>query len=363
MADETTPTTDALAHPPGVDLDALVAWMDDRGIGEGPLTEATPLAGGTQNVLVRIVRSGTAHVLRRPPLHKRANSDETMRREARVLASLAGTDVPHPGLVAACPDTDVLGAAFYLMEPIDGFNPAGGLPEPHASDAAMRHAMGLAHVDAVARLGAVDHVAVGLGDFGKPDGWLERQVPRWRSQLDSYADLDGYPGPDIPGLEDVTRWLEAHRPDGWQPGIIHGDCHLANVLVSRTGPAIAALVDWELCTIGDPLLDLGHLLATWPVPPGGAAGGEALAGAVGGGIADLPTPDEVVERYLSHHDRDPAHVAWFEVLAAYRLGIILEGTHARAFAGKAPQEIGDLLHATTVGLFRRGLAAIDRVGG
>jgi aminoglycoside phosphotransferase (APT) family kinase protein len=329
--------------------------MDAQDLGEGPLEDVEQLPGGTQNVLVRFRRAGRTYVLRRPPLHKRANSDETMRREARVLAALAGSDVPHPGLIAACPDVDVLGAAFYLMEPVDGFNPGGGLPEPHRSDPAMRRAMGLGMVDGIAALARVDHEAVGLGDFGKPDGWLERQVGRWRSQLDSYAELDGYPGPDIPGVQQVSAWLDARRPATWQPGIIHGDFHFANVLVRHDGPELAAIVDWELCTIGDPLLDLGHLLATWPDP-------EAGAGAVGGAITDLPRADELVERYVAATGRDATDVAWFHVLAAYRLGIILEGTHARAFAGKAPKEVGDLLHATTVGLFRRALAAIDRAG-
>lgn len=331
---------------PGVDLDALTSWMDDRGLGSGPLTSVTELAGGTQNVLVRFDRDGRGYVLRRPPLHKRHNSDETMRREARVLAALAGSDVPHPGLIAAEDGLDVLGAAFYLMEPIDGFNPGQGLPEPHAGDAAVRHAMGLSMMDAIAALASVDHVAVGLGDLGKLDGWLERQVPRWQSQLDSYSELDGYPGPDIPGLEQVAAWLENNRPTSMEPGIMHGDFHFSNVLVRRDGPELAAIVDWELCTTGDPLLDLGHALATWP---------GAGAGAVGAGISDLPSKTELVSHYAARTGRDVTDVDWFHVLAAYRLGIILEGTHARAFAGKAPKAIGDVLHATTVGLFQRAL--------
>lgn len=345
-----------MAHeqdPPGVDLGALATWMDGEDLGSGELEDVEVLAGGTQNVLVRFSRAGRSFVLRRPPLHKRANSDETMRREARVLAALAGSDVPHPGLIAGCPEVDVLGAAFYLMEPIDGFNPASGLPEPHCSDPAMRRAMGFSMVDAIAALALVDHEAVGLGDFGKPEAWLERQVGRWKSQLDSYGELDGYPGPDIPGVEEVSAWLEANRPATWQPGIIHGDFHFANVLVRTDAPDLAAIVDWELSTIGDPLLDLGHLLSTWP--PGGD---ETGAGAVGGGINGLPRKAELVERYAARTGRSVEDVDWYHVLAAYRLGIILEGTHARAFAGKAPKEIGDLLHATTVGLFERALAVV-----
>ncbi len=335
-----------------VDLDRLTTWMDARDLGAGPLEHVERLTGGTQNVLVRFERDGRGYVLRHPPPHKRRNSDETMRREARVLGALAGTDVPHPALIAAEPDLDVLGSAFYLMEPVEGFNPSEGLPEPHRSDPALRHAMGLSMAAAAASLARVDHEAVGLGDFGKPEGWLERQVDRWRGQLASYAELDGYPGPDIPGVDRVADWLDEHRPSTWTRGLIHGDLHFANVLVRHDGPELSAVVDWELCTIGDPLLDLGHLLATWP-EEGGAPGG------VGGGIEGLPTKDELVAHYAASCDRSVEDVDWFHVLACYRLGIILEGTHARAFAGKAPKDVGDLLHATTVGLFERALEVID----
>ncbi|NMD23898.1 MAG: phosphotransferase family protein, partial [Actinobacteria bacterium] len=170
-------------HVPGVDLDTLARWMDARGLGVGPLAEASLITGGTQNVLLRFTRAGRTFVLRRPPVHKRANSDETMRREARVLAALAGSDVPHPGLIAAEPDPEVMGAAFYLMEPVDGFNPTLGLPAPFEHDTGWQHAMGLSMADAIVALAAVDHVAVGLGDLGRFDGWAARQVGRWRAQL------------------------------------------------------------------------------------------------------------------------------------------------------------------------------------
>lgn len=336
---------------PPVDLDALRAWMDDRGLGRGPIERTELLGGGTQNILLRLDRDGRPYVLRRPPLHKRDNSDETMRREARVLAALDGTDVPHPHLVAACPDTDVLGAAFYLTDLVDGFNPTTGLPPLHAGDPAVQRRMGLAVVEAAAVLGGLDHEALGLADLGRPDGYLERQVERWRRQLDSYASLDGYPGPNIPGLDRVARWLDDRRPTTFRPGIIHGDLHLANVLVAPDSGEVAALVDWELTTIGDPLVDLGWLLATWP--DGDHPGPAPLLDAPG-----LPTAAELVAHYGRHSDQDLTAVDWYAVLACYKLGIILEGTHARAAAGLAPPETGDLLHAMTVGLFTRALGWI-----
>ncbi len=338
-----------------VDLAVLEGWMDGQGLGSGPIEQAQALAGGTQNLLLKFERAGRPYVLRRPPRHLRDNSNETMRREARMLAALAGSDVPHPGLIAACPDETVIGAAFYLMEPIDGFNPTTGLPPFHAGDPAVRRRMGLAMVEGIASLGAVDHVAVGLADFGKPANYLERQVARWRSQLDSYAAFAEWPGPSaIPGVEIVGKWLEEHRPPSFQPGILHGDYHLSNVLFRPDSPELAAIVDWELTTIGDPLLDLGWLMATWPDegPAAGAVGVTPWDG--------FPTRAELVEHYRPRTSRDLAHLDWYAVLACYKLGIILEGTHARACAGKAPKETGDRLHASTVGLFERALLWVNR---
>lgn len=344
-------------EPGAVDLRLLAGWMDEQGLESGrPIEDVERISGGTQNVLLRFRRGGRSFVLRRPPPHKRANSDETMRREARVLAGLAGTDVPHPALIAGCPDVEVLGAAFYLMEPVEGFNPTLGLPELHRGDGAMQHAMGLSMADAIAALGRVDVEAAGLTDFGKPTGWLERQVERWRSHLQSYDAIEGYAGPGgIPDVERVAEWLDRQRPARWRAGLIHGDFHFANVLIRHDAGAVAAIVDWELATIGDPLLDLGHLLATWPGPaspmavPGGSDGG-------------LPSRDEVIARYGAASDRPLDDVDWYQVLACYRLGIILEGTHARAGAGLAPKQVGDLLHAHTVSLFEQAHRLIDAAG-
>jgi aminoglycoside phosphotransferase (APT) family kinase protein len=340
---------DPTITPALVDLDRVGTWMDARGLGAGPITGVERLGGGTQNVLLRFERAGRAYVLRRPPEHKRANSDETMRREARMLAALAGSAVPHPGLIAAEPSIDVIGAAFYLMEPIDGFHAPSGLPEPHRSDATLRHRMGLAMVDGIVALGAVDHVAVGLADLGRTERYLERQVERWQSQLASYSALPGYGGPDIPGVDRVARWLEDNRPSTFRAGIIHGDYHLSNVLFSRTGPELAAIVDWELTTIGDPLLDLGWLMATWPADDGTQIGGAMAVQPWSG----FPSVAELVAHYGATSDRDLAAIDWYGVLACFKLGIILEGTHARAAAGQAPRETGDMLHAMTVGLFQR----------
>lgn len=347
----------------GVNLDSLASWMDEQGLGSGPIGDARLLAGGTQNILLRFTRDGRDYVLRRPPRHPRPNSNETMRREARLLGAIWQTAVPHPHLIAACDDESVLGAVFYLMEPVDGFNPTSGLPPLHAGSAEVQHRMGLALIEALVALGAVDHLALGLDDFGRPEGYLERQVSRWQSQLDGYAELVEWPGAS--GLGDVAavgRWLEANRPNSFRPGIMHGDFHMANAMFRNDGPELAAVVDWELTTIGDPLIDLGWLLATWPeVGQDGAVSVKPWIG--------FPTAPELVAHYRACGGRDTRDVQWYAVLGCYKLGILLEGTYARACAGKAPMEVGQKLHDRACGLFERagrwiegGLPGMNREG-
>ena len=178
-------------------------------------------------------------------------------------------------------------------------------------------------------------------------------MPRWKSHLDSYAAIPGYAGPDIPGVEKVGDWLDRNRPAEFKPGIIHGDFHLANVMFAPDGPRLAAMVDWELSTIGDPLLDLGWLLCTWPEADGSDGGITPVTPWDG-----FPKAEELVARYREGSNRDVDAAPWYEVLACYKLGIILEGTHARACAGQADGATGDALHASTVRLFERALRRI-----
>ncbi|WP_082949965.1 phosphotransferase family protein [Mycobacterium sp. ACS4331] len=328
--------------------------MSDRGLGDGPLENITEITGGTQNIMLRFERAGRPYVFRRGPQHLRPISNKVILRETKVLTALGATDVPHPHLIAACEDTSVLGdAVFYLMEPIEGFNAGAELPEPHASDAGMRFQMGLSMADALARLGAVDHVAVGLADYGKPDGFLERQVPRWLSELESYSALESYAGPQIGDVDGVAKWLQERLPTDWKPGIMHGDYHAANVMFSKTGPDVVAIVDWEMSTIGDPLLDLGWMVATWHDGSGDVLN-HALSQAGG-----LCTPADLIDRYAQNTTRDLSGINWYAVMACFKLGIILEGTYARAGAGLAPKDVGDLLHAATLLLFERAQRLMD----
>jgi len=331
--------------PASIDPAALAAWMDANGLGSGAIEAPRQLAGGTQNILLRFRRAGRDYVLRRPPANPRPTSNRVMTREIRLLDALRGSAVPHPGLIAACLDETVLGAVFYLMEPVDGFNPTVEMPGPSRDDPAIRHRMGIALIDGLAALARVDHQAVGLDDFGRLDGFLERQVGRWADELAGYARFDGWSGPAPLGdVAAVGAWLEANRPARCQPGIIHGDYHIGNLIYAPDG-TLLAVVDWEMATLGDPLVDLGRLLLSWPenaertpytmrVEP----------------LDGFPTRAELAARYAERTGRDLADLPWFLVLSAYKLGLIFEGSHARAQAGLADPATGERLHRAAVAL-------------
>ncbi|WP_018179391.1 phosphotransferase family protein [Jongsikchunia kroppenstedtii] len=331
----------------GAELDwaALANWMRSRGIGDGEVADIEPIGGGTQNLMFALSSGGSRFVVRRGPKHLRPHTNDALRREIRVLDALAESAVPLPTLVAAENDESVWGSVFYLMRPVDGFNATVALPELHAASLDVRHRMGFCAVDALAALGAIDPSDVGLGDLGHPDGFRDRQVPQWLTALDKYVEFDGYAGHQLPAVDALAEWLTANQPTAFRAGIMHGDFHLANLMFRNDGPQVAAIVDWEMCTVGDPLLDLGWLLATWPEGDRTPAAADVLRQAGG-----LPTRSELVEYYGTVAARPVDDALWYAVMASFKLAIVLEGTHARACAGKAPAAVGDLLHSMAVGL-------------
>jgi aminoglycoside phosphotransferase (APT) family kinase protein len=335
-----------------VDLDRLNEWITEQDLpGVGPITGAIRLQGGSQNNIYLLQRGDAQMVLRRPPQHLRRNSNDTMLREARVLAALKGSSVPHPEFFASCDDLDVIGVCFYLMAPIDGFTPPDS--PSYADDPSWPRRLAEEMADGAAALGSVDHEAVGLADFGRPENWLERQVSRWRSQLEGYAELDGYPGSALPHVDRVGQWLDDHRPAECHIGICHGDYQFANVMFSPAEPKLAAIVDWELCTLGDPKLDVAWMLTAWHQPDDPPGHGE------GGPLLDrMPSRRAVIEHYGAVSGRPIDDMPWYFVLACYKLGILLEGTHARALAGQAPIEIGEVLHRYATWLLEMGAQTI-----
>ncbi len=327
---------------------AVRQWVRREGLGS-EVGGVVPLTGGSQNVVVRLTVDGRPLVLRRPPPHPRPNSDRTMQREIAVLRTLAGSDVPHPRIVAACADLDVLGVVFYLMEDVDGFNPGNEIAPAYLADPALRHQVGLNYAAAVARLGQAAWRGSELEAWKRPGSFLERQVPQWRTSVAAYRSQDGYAHDSLPGVDDLCDWLEANRPAGYEPGIVHGDIHLNNTMLRREVPEVAAFVDWEMCTIGDPLLDLGWMLVCWPTDPDPLRSAGHLAE-----LGGLASRAELLEAYLAAGGRRTEHLDWYLALACLKLGVVIEGTWARYLAGRATRESGQRLHDSAVFLMGLG---------
>jgi len=330
------------------DLARVHSWLDAEGISSGEITSSRPIGGGTQNIMIRFVQGGREYVLRRGPRHLRETTNSALTREIEVLRGLANSDVPHPRLIAACTDTSVLGdSVFYLMQPVEGVNAFVEISDLHRSDPIVRKQIGFELVDALLKLGQVDPESAGLDHLGRVEGFIERQVDRWLTELRKYNSIDGYTC-KIPHLEAVTEWLRANLPARSQPGLMHGDFHLGNAMITPDGPQIAAIVDWEMCTVGEPLLDLGWLLSTWQQPDGEDVAESKLAAA-----GNLATPEELLSYYSSRTERDLSDITWYRVLACFKLGILLEGTFARSLVGKAPRELGVWMHDRTIRLFNQ----------
>jgi aminoglycoside phosphotransferase (APT) family kinase protein len=335
-----------------IDWPKLSAWLEAHAPGSGPVTSARKLAGGVQNNVFLITRGADSFVLRRPSKHVRPGSNETMLKEARVLAALSGSAVPHPKLYALCDDPGVIGACFYLMEPLEGFAPSQQLPGAYATDATWRRAMGDALVRGAASLAAVDHKAVGLADLGKPDGWHGRQVERWRSQLDGYRTQPNYDGA-LPHVDAVGRWLTDNMPSDKRIGIVHGDFQFANVMFSLQAPRLSGIVDWELCSLGDPLLDLGWILTSW-WEEGDPEGKRPLVQP----WQDFSSRAEMIRSYCELTGRDVSAVPWFFTLGCYKLACLLEGTYARSRQGQIPANIGESVHAYALWLMNKAAQLI-----
>jgi aminoglycoside phosphotransferase (APT) family kinase protein len=292
-----------------VDVDSLADWLDAEGLEAGLPLVVEPLTGGSSNAMFVVERGDARWVLRRPTRVAVDRANEGMRREFRILAALAGTDVPHPEVVALCDDHSVLGCTFYLMERVRGVNP---FPLPAMFDTDERRSeVAYSMVEALARLHLVDWRAAGIGDLGRPEGFHQRQVDRWSRQLASYE------GRDLPGLETVMAWLGSHLPDDGAATIMHGDYHMLNVLIAPEPPGrVVAILDWETATIGDPLLDLAGFCEVWT----------PVASGVG-----WPSRSELIERYRAVRGLGAlGDLTYYEVLYNFRLAVLVEGIFQRS---------------------------------
>ncbi|KOU10066.1 acyl-CoA dehydrogenase [Streptomyces sp. NRRL F-4707] len=323
-------------HPPGLDLDRLRAQLDRErpGLVAGPLSGRL-IEGGRSN-LTYAVSDGTARwVVRRPPLGHVLATAHDMRREHRVISALHPTDVPVPRPVLLCEDEEVLGAPFYVMEFVEG-TPYRTAEQLAPLGPGRTRAAVLNLVDTLVGLHAVDPAEVGLADFGRPEGFLDRQLRRWAKQLDASRDRD------LAGIDELHATLGRKLPRSPAPTVVHGDYRLDNVLIGGEDDEIRAVLDWEMSTLGDPLTDLG-LLVMYSSPLGMPDSPVSTTAQAPG----HPAPDELVERYAARSGRDVSTVAWYTAFAWFKLAVILEGIHYRytlgQTVGRGFDRIGDLV--------------------
>jgi aminoglycoside phosphotransferase (APT) family kinase protein len=314
-----------------IDAERLGAWMDQEGLpGAGQPIEYSYISGGSQNEIFRISRGELDCVMRRPPRSAPAVRDEGILREWRIIKALNGTDVPHTEAIAVCTDTSVLGCTFYLMAYVDGWSPAataGSWPAPFDTDLDARRGLAYELVDGIAKLSKVDWQARDLEGLGRPEGFHDRQVDRWLAFLAKVRTRE------LPGLDEATEWLRTHRPLDFEPGIMHGDYQFANVMYRHGAPArLAAIVDWEMGTVGDPKLDLGWVVQAWPDDDGGS---------VDMGYIDLesmPSRDELLDYYAKESGRQVDDMDYYVILARWKLAIVLEQGYTRAVQGTAEND-------------------------
>jgi aminoglycoside phosphotransferase (APT) family kinase protein len=312
-----------VAREPLVVLEPLVRWLDARGLGDGE-PEVAPIGEGHSNVTFALRRDGADLVLRRPPRGPLPPSAHDVLREARVLRALHG-HAPVPRVLATCDDEAVIGAPFYVMERIDGVV-VDEAPPPALDGEAERRAMGEALVDALVTVHAVDWRAAGLESFGRPDGYLERQLARFAGLWARNRTRE------LPALDRVSDWLAAHRPESPPATVVHGDFRLGNVLFAPAPPVrLTAVLDWEMSTLGDPLADVGYMCTFWvdrDDPPAGIFERQALTRQPG-----WPTREEMIARYEERSGRAMTDVRWYRTLALWKIIVFMEGNYRRALAG------------------------------
>jgi aminoglycoside phosphotransferase (APT) family kinase protein len=324
----------ALDLPPLLVRRPLESYLDGRGLGSGPIT-ASPIGEGHSNVTYLIRRDGGEWVLRRPPRPPLPPSAHDVLREAWLLRALAPTPVRTPRVVATCDDGSVIGAPFYVMEKVEGEVVTWQLP--HALDSETeRRRMGEELVDALVEIHAADWRECGLEGFGKPTGYLERQLRRFGGLWEHNKTRE------LPTLDRITGWLAGNRPESEEATVVHGDYRLGNVMFGPGAPArLVAIFDWELATIGDPLADVGYMLATW-AQPGDPDTTLFSLGAVTK-QPGFPSREELVARYEARSGRSMGDVRWYTTLALWKAAIFLEGSYKRRLAGTTEDPFFDLL--------------------
>ncbi len=336
--------------PPGLDLDRLRPWFREN---VAPVSELTAqvVGHGRSNITYRVNAGDESWVVRRPPLSHVQATAHDMGREFRVISALQPTGFPAPKTYAFCDDASLIGAQFYVMEFVDGFIAVDPNEVSRRFDEAQRRRIGEELIDVLVRLHAVVPEDVGLGDFGKPQGYLERQVRRFSDQLGQIRYRE------TPEMDELARRLKNAIPPERKPGIVHGDYRLDNAILSPEGHIIAVL-DWEMCTLGDSLADLGMLRMYWPDrdaegPPVSIAGTSVMV------LPGFPAWAEAAAMYERKSGADLGGLDFYTVLAHFKLGVILENMYKRFLGGGTVGAGFDVIGQQAFVLARRGLAVAD----
>jgi len=336
MGDEATGSGDGLATAPeGVDAAGVESWFGLNVPAAVPPLRFERIAGGHSNLTFRVRDAGgNSWALRRPPLGKRLGSAHDMAREHKVVSALGATEVPVAPVVGLCEDESVSGGApFYVMEFVEG-PILRGLAEAEAFPAeADRRAIGERVADTLAAIHAVDPDAVGLGDLGRKEDYVARQLHRWQGQWEKSKTRE------LPAIDSLHERLSARIPAQGPATIVHGDYRLDNMILTASGE-VAAVVDWELCTLGDPMADVGLLMAYWPEPEQA----EIALGQPANLAPGFPTRQQLADRYAERSGRDLSDLDFFVALGYWKLAIILEGVYARYAAG-GYGKVDDGIHA------------------
>jgi aminoglycoside phosphotransferase (APT) family kinase protein len=322
---ETVAEAQRNSRPPLLVLEPLGAFLDEHGLGDGQI-EASPIGEGHSNVTYLIRRGDSEMVLRRPPRPPLPPSAHDVLREARLLRALAGTPARVPPVLAVCDDPSTIGSPFYVMERIPGEVIVTSIPDALDSPQERRR-IAEELIDALAEIHAVDWQAAGLEGFGKPTGYLERQLRRFTGLWELNKTRE------IPAVERVGAWLAQNMPRSGPATIVHGDFRLGNTIYDAQAPArLQAVLDWEMATIGDPLADIGYLCMMWTEssdPTGGMR--EALGGVTR--REGFPTRDELIASYEQRTGRSMRDLRWYTSLALWKSVVFMEGNYKRAVAG------------------------------
>jgi aminoglycoside phosphotransferase (APT) family kinase protein len=279
-------------------------------------------------------------VLRTTAWPPRPDSAGALEREARLLRALSGTAVPHPRFLAWCPEDSVIGAPFLLIAFVEGWLGVDAKPPAYAADPALHRQAAFAMVEAIAELPRVDVEAIGLGDFGRPDGFLERQVGRWTKLMEKHRAHPDYGDRQIPNWDEVASWLADNTPTMQQVSLIHGDVSFSNVMLEYDRPRVAAIIDWELATLGDPLLDLGRVAYPFPGPDGLPGPSVAID------LTGYPPRDELIDHYGACTGLSVARADYYMVLAMFKLAALIEFNHVKSRsqpAGSLSHRIADFI--------------------